>query len=102
SAVEELRHAYGRGRRAEPRVAFYAAALLATKGRYEEAREWAKLPLSSPWSWKAWVAQTKRQANELLHAIDAAECEASPSKTSCARRDPADPDAQSSEFPRQP
>ena len=72
-AIGELRAAYGKGKKAEPRVAFYAAALLATAGRYDEARTWASLPLSEPWSWKNWVAQTDLQARELVEAIDQAE-----------------------------
>src|SRR5690606_7564347 len=57
-AISELEKAYGRGKRAEPRVAFYTAALLATAGRYEDARQWARRPLGAPWSWKNWLAQT--------------------------------------------
>jgi hypothetical protein len=71
AAIAELGHAYGRGKRVQPRVAFYAAALLATAGRYDEAREWASRPLDEPWSWKGWLAQTDRQARELFAAIDA-------------------------------
>ena len=81
SAIAELKEAYGHGRRAEPRVAFYAAALLATAGRYDEARAWAKLPMGAPWSWSRWVSQTDRQALDLLEAIDQAEREARRSAT---------------------
>lgn len=70
SAIQELGRAYGHGKRVEPRVAFYAAALLATAGRYEEARQWARRPLDEPWTLKHWLAQTNRQAQELLDAID--------------------------------
>lgn len=69
-AIAELERAYGRGASAEPRVAFYASALLATAGRYDDAREWASRPLGAPWTLKRWLAQTNRQAQELLEAID--------------------------------
>lgn len=74
-AISELAKAYGKGKHAEPRVAFYAAALLATAGRYDEARQWAKRPLKERWSWKHWLSSTKRQAYELLEAMDEAERE---------------------------
>src|SRR5690606_20289703 len=82
AAIEELRRAYGTGKRTEPRVAFYAAALLASAHRYEEARRWAVRPLEEPWRWKAWLAQTRRQARELAQAIDKAEAEANMSRGS--------------------
>jgi hypothetical protein len=67
-AIRQLDLAYeGHG---EPRIAFYAAALLATAGRYDEARVWAARPLGRPWNWKDWLAQTDRQAHELIDAID--------------------------------
>ncbi|HEX6609418.1 MAG TPA: hypothetical protein VF051_01455 [Hyphomicrobiaceae bacterium] len=75
AAIRELDRGYGQGRNAKPRIAFYAAALLATAERYDEAREWAQRPLSMPWSWKGWLAQTDRQAVELVEAIDLAERE---------------------------
>jgi hypothetical protein len=59
----------------EPRIAFYAAARLATAGRYDEARAWARRPLGQPWSWKRWLAQTDKQAMALIHAIDQAQAE---------------------------
>ena len=77
-AIQELGYAYGRGKRAEPRIAFYAAALLATAGRYDEASEWAARPLSEPWSWKRWLASTNQQAHELLQAIEEDKKKASP------------------------
>lgn len=70
-AIDELRIAYGRG--GEPRIAFYAAALLATAGRYDEARIWASKPQGRPWSWKRWLAGTDQQARELVEAINEAE-----------------------------
>ena len=72
-AIAELGHAYGTGSRREPRVAFYAAALLATAGRYDEARTWAQRPMEHRWNWKDWVAQTDRQAQDLVDAIDQAQ-----------------------------
>jgi hypothetical protein len=68
-AIHELDLAYRAGDH-EPRIAFYAAALLATAGRYDEARAWAKKPMGRPWNWKDWFAQTDRQARELVQAID--------------------------------
>jgi tetratricopeptide (TPR) repeat protein len=59
----------------EPRIAFYAAARLATAGRYDEARAWARRPLGQPWSWKRWLAQTDKQAMALIHAIDQSQAE---------------------------
>lgn len=75
-AIHELKHAYGRGWSAEPRVAFYAAALLATAGRYDEARAWAQRPLGEKGTWRRWLAQTDRQARELIEQIDASQREA--------------------------
>jgi tetratricopeptide (TPR) repeat protein len=72
-AIAELSQAYGSGPRREARVAFYAAALLATAGRYDEARTWAKRPMDHHWNWKDWVAQTDRQAQDLVDAIDQAQ-----------------------------
>jgi hypothetical protein len=71
-AIHELDLAYRAGDH-EPRIAFYAAALLATAGRYDEARAWAKKPMGRPWNWKDWFAQTDRQARELVDAIDSAQ-----------------------------
>ena len=68
-AIHELDLAYRAGDH-EPRIAFYAAALLATARRYDEARAWAKKPMGRPWNWKDWFAQTDRQARELIDAID--------------------------------
>jgi hypothetical protein len=73
-AIHELDLAYRAGDH-EPRIAFYAAALLATAGRYDEARAWAKRPMGRPWNWKDWFAQTDRQARELVEAIDQGEQE---------------------------
>ena len=73
-AIHELDLAYRAGDH-EPRIAFYAAALLATAGRYDEARAWAKKPMGRPWNWKDWFAQTDRQARELVDAIDEAQSE---------------------------
>ena len=73
-AIHELDLAYRAGDH-EPRIAFYAAALLATAGRYEEARAWARKPMGRPWNWKDWFAQTDRQARELVEAIDKGERE---------------------------
>lgn len=74
AAIHELDVAYtGHG---EPRIAFYAAALLATAGRYEEAREWTRRTLGRPWSWKGWLGQTDRQAHEMIQAIDQAQAQA--------------------------
>jgi hypothetical protein len=67
-AIHELDVAYGN--HTDPRIAFYAAALLATAGRYDEARAWARRPLGQPWSWKRWLAQTDAQAKTLINAID--------------------------------
>jgi hypothetical protein len=74
-AIHELDLAYRAGDH-EPRIAFYAAALLATAGRYDDARAWAKKPMGRPWNWKDWFAQTDRQARELVEAIDEGEREA--------------------------
>ncbi len=71
AAIHELDLAY-RGGDHEPRVAFYAAALLATAGRYDEARAWAVKPMDRPWNWRDWAAQTNRQAQELVSAIERA------------------------------
>lgn len=73
-AIHQLDVAYGNN--GEPRVAFYAAALLATAGRYDEARVWAARPLGRPWTWKNWLAQTDRQARELIAAIDSSKAAA--------------------------
>lgn len=72
AAIHELDLAYRAGDH-EPRIAFYAAALLATAGRYDEARAWAQKPMGRPWNWKDWFAQTDRQARELVNAIDEAQ-----------------------------
>lgn len=69
AAINELNKTWSPHRQ-DPRVAFYAAALLATAGRYDEAREWAKRPLGQPWTWKRWLAQTDEQARLLIDAID--------------------------------
>lgn len=74
AAIHELDLAYRAGDH-EPRIAFYAAALLATAGRYDEARAWARKPMGRPWSWKTWMAQTDLQAKELVQAIDNAKSE---------------------------
>lgn len=74
-AIHELDLAYRAGDH-EPRIAFYAAALLATAGRYDEARAWAKKPMGRRWNWKDWFAQTDRQARELTEAIDMGQKEA--------------------------
>lgn len=74
AAIHELDLAYRAGDH-EPRIAFYAAALLATAGRYDEARAWAQKPMGRPWNWKDWFAQTDRQARELVEAIDKAQRE---------------------------
>lgn len=61
----------------QPRVAFYAAAIMANSGQYELARDWARRPLHITGSrWKNWLAMTSDQANELLKAIDLAEAKA--------------------------
>jgi hypothetical protein len=74
AAIHELDVAYtGHG---EPRIAFYAAALLATAGRYDEARTWAQRTLGRPWSWKGWLAQTDRQAHEMIETIDQSQAQA--------------------------
>ena len=74
AAIRELDLAYtGHG---EPRIAFYAAALLATAGRYDEARTWVQRTQGRPWSWKGWLAQTDRQALELIQTIDQAQADA--------------------------
>lgn len=75
-AIHELALAYRAGDH-EPRIAFYAAALLATAGRYDEARAWARKPMGRPWNWKDWFAQTDRQARELIDAIDQGQREVS-------------------------
>jgi hypothetical protein len=75
AAIHEMDRAYA-GRRKEPRIAFYAAALLASSGRYDEARAWAQRPLAQPWSFKRWLAQTDEQAKQLIAAIDQAQGEA--------------------------
>jgi hypothetical protein len=75
AAIHEMERAYG-GSRKEPRIAFYAAAVLATAGRYDEARAWAQRPLGQPWAWKRWLAQTDQQAHELIAAIDQGQMEA--------------------------
>lgn len=87
AAIREMSHAYGS--KGEPRIAFYASALLATAGRYEEAREWARRPQGRPWTWKHWLAQTDRQSNELIKAIDKAQAEqrATPPPAARARGD---------------
>lgn len=87
AALDELEHAYGKGRNAQPRVAFYAAALLATAGRYDEARTWARRPLSKPWTLKEWLAQTDRQAQEMLEAIDQGERQATMREDRCPLAD---------------
>lgn len=87
AAMGEMEHAYGRGRNAQPRVAFYAAALLATAGKYDDARKWARKPLKAPWSWKNWLAQTDRQAQEMLDAIDQGERQATIQRDRCLRGD---------------
>lgn len=74
AALHELDVAYGG--HGEPRIAFYAAALLATAGRYDEARAWVQRTQGRPWSWKGWLAQTDRQAGELIETIDQAQAEA--------------------------
>lgn len=74
AAINELDVAYtGHG---EPRIAFYAAALLATAGRYDEARAWTQRTLGRPWSWKGWLAQTDQQAHEMIEAIDQSQADA--------------------------
>jgi hypothetical protein len=74
AAIHELDVAYsGHG---EPRIAFYAAALLATAGRYDEARTWAQRTLGRPWSWKGWLAQTDRQAHEMIQTINQSQADA--------------------------
>jgi protein O-mannosyl-transferase len=80
-AINELERTWSRTR-PEPRVAFYAAALLASAGRYSEARGWAERPLSLPWSWKRWLAMTNDDAISLLDAIDRAEAEQAEAPTS--------------------
>lgn len=69
-AVKELGGAYGSGSNEDPRVAFYAAALLATAGRYDEALAWAERPLAMPWRFKNWMAQTDQQALALISTIE--------------------------------
>lgn len=60
----------------EPRIAFFAAAVLASNQRFDQAREWAQRPLvHRPSPWKAWLAQTDRQAHALIAAIDQAQQE---------------------------
>lgn len=87
-AIHELDLAYRAGDH-EPRIAFYAAALLATAGRYDEARVWAKKPMGRPRDWKDWFAQTDRQAQELVDAIDKGERESpSAGKTSASPQAP--------------
>lgn len=61
----------------EPRVAFYAAATMASAGRFELARNWARRPLNERgFRWKSWLAMTDDQAKRLLQAIDQGEAEA--------------------------
>ena len=61
----------------EPRVAFYAAATMASSGRFELARNWARRPLHEGGSrWKNWLAMTDDQAKRMLKAIDQGEAEA--------------------------
>jgi protein O-mannosyl-transferase len=71
-AIRELEKAWSLGR--EPRIAFYAAAILASAERFDEAREWAQRPLSHPGNrFKSWLSGNDTQARQLLHAIDRAE-----------------------------
>lgn len=74
AAIREMDVAYGS--RGEPRIAFYAAALLATAGRHDEARAWAQRPLGQSLTWKRWLAQTDLQARQLIDAIDEAKAQA--------------------------
>lgn len=55
---------------AEPRIAFYAAAILATDKQFDAAEQWAERPLKQkgPW-WNRWLAQTDDEARSMLHAI---------------------------------
>ena len=75
SAIGELDATWS-PHRPDTRVAFYAAALLATAGRFDEAREWARRAQGLPWSWKRWLAQTDAQAQLLIDAIDESQAEA--------------------------
>lgn len=75
AAIAELEATWSPAR-PDARVAFYAAALLATAGRYDEAREWAERGRGLPWTWKRWLAQTDAQAQALIDAIDASQAEA--------------------------